>query len=231
MDKILQVAKRHGLVVIEDAAQAHGTMIGSRKAGSIGDLSCFSFYPTKNLGGYGDGGMVLTNNPDFRESVFLLRNYGKKSDVFNSEIPGVNSRLDEIQAALLRVKLRHLDRMNEQRANLVNLYKEGLKNEPVRFLRMPEGETTHHHILTIMCPVGRDQLAQFLESEHIQTNVYYPKPLHAMTAYREYIKSGQIFPEAEKLSSQALALPLYPELKSETVEFIIDRIKEFFKRK
>jgi dTDP-4-amino-4,6-dideoxygalactose transaminase len=175
--------------------------------------------------------MVLTNNPDFRESVFLLRNYGKKHDVFNSEIPGVNSRLDEIQAALLRVKLRHLDRMNEERANLVKLYKEGLQNEPVRFLQTPDAGKSNHHILTIVCASGRDHLAQFLESRHIQTNVYYPKPLHAMPAYRPYIKPKQAFPQSEELCRQALALPLYPELKTSTVEFIIDQVKEFFQHR
>jgi len=231
MEKLVEVGKKGGIAIIEDAAQAHGTLIGSRKAGSVGDLSCFSFYPTKNLGGYGDGGMVLTNNPDFRESLALLRNYGKKYDPFNSEILGVNSRLDEIQAALLRVKLRHLDRMNEQRANLVKLYKEGLQNEPVRFLQTPDAAKSNHHILTILCPFGRDEMAQFLEARGIQTNIYYPKPLHAMAAYRPYIRPNQTFPQSEKLCSQALALPLYPELKTSTVEFIIDQVKEFFQHR
>ncbi len=228
MDIILQVAKWHGLVVIEDAAQAHGSMIGSQKAGSLGDLSCFSFYPTKNLGGYGDGGMVLTSRSDLRDALVLLRNYGKKSDPFNSEIPGVNSRLDEIQAALLRVKLRLLDRMNEQREHLVRLYTQGLRDVPVHFLQSPEGGTPNHHILTILCPFRRDELARFLEARGIQTNVYYPQPLHAMPAYRSYVKPKQAFPQAEELTRQALALPLYPELKPSTVEFIIDRLKEFF---
>ncbi len=228
MEKVLELGRKHGLAVIEDAAQAHGSLIGPRKAGSVGDLSCFSFYPTKNLGGYGDGGLVLTNRADLRDALVLLRNYGKKSDPFNSEISGVNSRLDEIQAAILRVKLRSLDFLNEKRAQLVKRYEAGLENTPLKFLRAPEGATTNHHILTVLCPGGRDELADYLESHAIQTNVYYPKPLHAMAAYREFVKEKQVFPVAEKLCSRALALPLYPELTPETVERVIERIREFF---
>lgn len=228
MDEILKISNPHGLMVIEDAAQAHGSLIGSRKAGSIGELSCFSFYPTKNLGGYGDGGMIMTNRPEYREALILYRNYGKKFDAFNSEVPGVNSRLDELQAALLRVKLRYLDLMNEQRANLVKLYQEGLEDAPLGFLKAPEGMTSNHHMLTVLCPGGRDELARYLESRNIQTNVYYPKPIHSMVAYREFIREEQTFPEAEKLSREALALPLYPELPFETVRFVIQCIRDFF---
>jgi dTDP-4-amino-4,6-dideoxygalactose transaminase len=231
MEKILSLGKKYRIPVIEDAAQAHGSLIGSRKAGSVGDLSCFSFYPTKNLGGYGDGGAVLTYRRDFKEALNLYRNYGKKYDPFNSEIPGVNSRLDEIQAAILRVKLHHLDSLNRERADLVRLYQEGLRNEPLQFLPVPEGVTPNHHILTVRCPSRRDDLMKYLESRGIQTNVYYPKPLHCMSAYKEYVKEKQTFPEAEKLSFEALALPLYSELKPGTVEFIVGRIREFFGRR
>jgi dTDP-4-amino-4,6-dideoxygalactose transaminase len=188
MEKILEIGGKHGLTVIEDAAPAHGSTDGSKKIGSFGDLSCFRFYPTNNLGGFGDGGIVLTNRGDFKEALTLYRNYGKKIDPFNSEIPGVNSRLDEVQAALLRIKLRHLDAMNQERAHLVGLYRAGLKEAPLEFLRVPDGMTSNNHILTILCTNQRDELARHLEARGIQTNVYYPKPLHSMGAYKNTAK-------------------------------------------
>ncbi len=230
MEKITDVAEKHGLILIEDAAQAHGSAWGLKKAGSMGDLSCFSFYPTKNLGGYGDGGIILTDDPGLREKLILYRNYGKMHDPFNSEIPGVNSRLDEIQAAILRVKLGYLDAMNRERADLVNLYRTGLRGLPLEWLQTPKGAIANHHILTIRCPGARDELAKHLESRGVQTNVYYPQPLHDMPAYRQYAQ-GQIFPQAEKLSQEALALPLYPELAPATVKFIIEQIKGFFRNR
>jgi dTDP-4-amino-4,6-dideoxygalactose transaminase len=228
MAEITGIAQRYHLTVIEDAAQAHGSLLDGKKVGNFGDLSCFSFYPTKNLGGYGDGGIVLTNRVDLYEKLKLLRNYGKKNDPFNSQILGVNSRLDELQAAILRVKLPDLDAMNEARAVRVELYQNGLKDLPLSFLKELNGAKSNYHILTVICPEGRDALMEFLESQGVQTNVYYPQPLHSMPAYRPYVRDDQKFPVAEQLSREAIALPLYPELKLETVHFVIDKIREFY---
>lgn len=229
MVALQRLARLHDLVVIEDAAQAHGSRIGERMAGSLGHLACFSFYPTKNLGGYGDGGMVLTDRDDLAAELRLLRNYGKKDgDPLASSKPGVNSRLDELQAAVLRAKLPHLDTFNEERRVRARRYREGLAETPLRFFVEPPGRETNHHILTVLCAGRRDELRDFLEARGIQTNVYYPEPLHAMEAYRRYAQ-GRHLPVADELSRQSLALPLYPELPSASVEEVIDRIREFFR--
>jgi dTDP-4-amino-4,6-dideoxygalactose transaminase len=149
MGRINSVAEENGIVVIEDAAQAHGSVLGNRKAGALGHVSCFSFYPTKNLGGYGDGGMVLTDDAKVAAHLRVLRNYGKKHNPFDSEILGYNSRLDELQASILRVKLRYLDLMNNQRKTLVDMYRDGLDGLPVRFLREYDGVKMNHHVCVV----------------------------------------------------------------------------------
>ncbi|MCF8106526.1 MAG: DegT/DnrJ/EryC1/StrS family aminotransferase [Desulfohalobiaceae bacterium] len=232
MREIAEMARKYDLLVVEDAAQAHGSRIGDKKAGSFGSLSCFSFYPTKNLGGYGDGGMVLTNDPGYHETLLRLRNYGKQDDPFTSYVQGVNSRLDELQASVLRVKLEHLDRMNRERARRAEMYRKGLKDTPLVFLNTRPGYLesvyTNHHILTVLCPDLRDALRAHLELQGIQTNIYYPTLLHQMPAYSPFVKKSQGFETAENLSRQALALPLYPELDVEDVEYVIEKILDFF---
>ncbi len=234
MDEITELAGRHELLVIEDAAQAHGSSIGEKKAGSFGTLSCFSFYPTKNLGGYGDGGMILTSDYSYRENLLQLRNYGKKDDPFTSYRQGINSRLDEVQAAVLRVKLKYLDKMNQERTRRADIYKKELENSPLVFLNTRPGHLesvyTNHHIFTVLCPGYRDELRTYLELQKIQTNIYYPTLLHQMPAYRPFVRENQSFETAEMLSKQALALPLYPELELEVVEYIIEKVLEFFAR-
>ncbi len=234
MSEITELARRHELLVIEDAAQAHGSSIGDKKAGSYGALSCFSFYPTKNLGGYGDGGMILTNDSNYYETLLQLRNYGKRDDPFTSYRQGVNSRLDEVQAAVLRVKLKHLDRMNQERSRRAQIYQKGLKDSPLLFLNSQHSQLenvyTNNHIFTVLCPDQRDDLRAYLELQRIQTNIYYPTLLHQMPAYRSFVRENQSFETAEILSRQALALPLYPELDLDDVEYIIEKILDFFER-
>ena len=222
------IAKKYRLVVIEDAAQAHGSLLGRKKAGTFSLLSCFSFYPTKNLGAYGDGGIILTDNNRIAKNLRLLRNYGKKYNPFDSEIVGLNSRMDELQAAILRVKLRYLDRMNKKRISLFKLYKKGLKAAPLAFIKTGENAISNCHILTVLCSYRRESLRDFLESSGIQTNIYYPKALHQMNAFRKYVEKDEQFPASEMATRQALALPLYPELSRKDVCFIIAKIRDFF---
>jgi dTDP-4-amino-4,6-dideoxygalactose transaminase len=228
MTLIMEIARGRRLSVIEDVAQAHGSRLGGRNAGTFGDMACFSYYPTKNLGAYGDGGMVLTDSSKTDGILRLLRNYGKKNNPFNSEILGYNSRLDEIQAAILRVKLIHLDQMNRRRSSLVDIYKKGLKGSPITFLKTYEGVRSNHHILAVICGEKRDELARYLARNGIQTNVYYPKPLHRMPAFRDYAGKGMRFPASERVSRKLIALPLYPELPEEKVSYITGRIRKFY---
>jgi dTDP-4-amino-4,6-dideoxygalactose transaminase len=228
MERIRNIAEQNGLIVIEDAAQAHGSTLNGRKAGSFGDFACFSFYPTKNLGGYGDGGMVMTNVPKFADALRLFRNYGKKDHPLNSEAIGVNSRLDEMQAAILRVKLPYLDSLNRERAERVSRYREGLVGLPIYFLDIAKQAECNHHILTVLCRDRRDALSDFLKTQGIQTNIYYPMPLHRMPAYRDFVPKHHEFSVAEALCEKALALPLYSELSFETIDYVIEKISEFF---
>jgi len=231
MPAIREVMKDRRITIVEDAAQAHGSMLGGKKAGALGDISCFSFYPTKNLGACGDGGMVMTDSKVAADRLRLLRNYGKKSNPFDSEILGYNSRLDELQASILRVKLRFLDQMNAERASLVGLYKEGLRGTPISFLEGYDNTKANYHILTVIVERDRDGLIRFLERRDIQTNVYYPRPLHSMNAFRQYLKKGQTLPASERMSRRALALPLYPEMKKSAVLFVIDGIQKHYSKK
>lgn len=228
MFAIEKIARRNGAFVVEDAAQAHGSSWDGKRAGSLGHISCFSFYPTKNLGGYGDGGMMLADKKSIADRLKLMRNYGKKYNPFDSEIVGCNSRLDEIQAAVLRVKLRYLEEMNKDRSRLADLYKEGLKGLPLFFLKEYDNAKTNYHIMTVLCKERRDGLIKFLEGHNVQTNIYYPTPLHKMRAFRKYVNSKEKFPVSEKISRQALALPMYPELSRNDVAFIIGKIKQYF---
>ena len=231
MSEISRIARSFGMVIIEDASQAHGSEYKRKKAGSFGDLAVFSFYPTKNLGAYGDGGMILTDDSKIAGLLRLLRNYGKKSNPFDSEILGHNSRLDEVQAAVLSVKLNYLDKMNEERAKIADIYKKGLKGLPLSFLSERHGARSNNHIFTlVVCEKNRDDLMKFLEQNGVQTNVYYPKPLHLMKAFSAYVRTWEKFPVSEKMSRRMLALPIYPELKQSEAYFIIEKIKDFFKK-
>lgn len=229
MPDILRIAGKRGLTVIEDCAQAHGSALAGKKAGTFAPTACFSFYPTKNLGAYGDGGIILTNDKKTDRALRMLRNYGKEKNPFDSEILGYNSRLDELQASVLRVRLRHLDEANRARGALVNIYKKGLEGLPIDFLKLYPGSVSNYHVLTVLCRKERDSLGRFLEKSGIQTNVYYPTPLSRMKAFRRYVQRGEIFPVSERICRQALALPLYPEISKDTVSYIVGKIREFFR--
>ncbi len=228
MEPILEIARSAALPVIEDAAQAHGSRYHGRYAGTLGTAGCFSFYPTKNLGAYGDGGAVATNEDELAHRLRLLRNYGQISP-YRCVISGYNSRLDELQAAFLRVKLPHLERWNQQRARIAELYRQLLDIPEVRHPLVPSDQQPNWHLYVIRAE-RRDELWQYLDEHGIQANVYYPIPAHLQPAYAALGYREGDFPEAESAACEVLALPMFPELSREEVELVAATIRRFYRR-
>lgn len=229
LDAIIGIARQYRLAVIEDCAQAHGATYQGQRLGSFGDVACFSFYPTKNLGAYGDGGAVLTNDERLAEKIKLLRQYGWRAR-YESETHGVNTRLDELQAALLRVKLKHLPDWTQARRERAGLYTELLPNKRVRPpVEMPYGAHVYH-LYVVQCDeaagASRDYLATFLKEREIGTAIHYPTPIHLQLAYQGLAPEGSL-PVAEKLAREILSLPLYPELPLDDVRTVADALREF----
>jgi dTDP-4-amino-4,6-dideoxygalactose transaminase len=231
MDEIMKIAKKYKLFVVEDAAQAIGAEYRGRKAGSFGDVGCFSFFPSKNLGAFGDGGMVVTNNKKLAEKIQLLRNHGSSpKNKYLNLILGTNSRLDAIQAAILRVKLKYLKKWIKKTQEIANYYNQSLKG--VGDIKVPEilSDRTHtFHQYTIRTRY-RDKLKKYLEKNGIPTMIYYPIPLHLQPVFKYLGYKKGDFLEAEKVSKEVLSLPIYPELSKKEQEFIVKKIKEFFKK-
>ncbi len=225
MNPILQFAREKNLFVVEDCSQAHGALYRDRKVGSLGDIAAFSFYPTKNLGAFGDGGAVITNNSDLAEKVRLLRQYGWKEHYISS-VKGINSRLDELQAAILRVKLRHLDEWNLRRTQLANLYLELLANTEFALPAQPENSKHVFHQFVIRHP-QRDALKEYLKGRGIYTLVHYPVPIHLQPAYADLGYPAGSLPNTELVSWEVLSLPLYPELNEEKVSLICQAVFDF----
>ena len=228
MDAINERAARHGLVVIEDNAQAIGASYKGIRTGSLGDAACFSFYPTKNLGAYGDAGLVTTNSAELATRIRTLRNHGQTGKYLSTE-PGWNSRLDEIQAAILRVKLRHLS--NWQRARQANAveYTRLLNQVPgVMPPVVPEGFEHVFHQYTVRIE-RRDALQQFLSERKIGSTVYYPHPLHLQPLYASLGHKAGDFPHAERAAQEVLSLPMYPELRKEQIARVVEAIADFIK--
>lgn len=217
MDRLLRLAREHGLRVVEDAAQAHGASIHGRKAGSLGDVGCFSFYPSKNLGALGDGGAVITNDPQLADSLRLLRNYGQDRK-YHHLVPGRNSRLDELQAATLRVKLGYLEDFNCARRSIARTYHATVgKSNSIRFLSFDPGRDAMHQ--AVLCTPDRDGLRRHLDHAGIQTQVHYPMPCHRQPVYAG-LAPVHALPVTEELAGQVLSLPLYPELTESQIERI-----------
>jgi dTDP-4-amino-4,6-dideoxygalactose transaminase len=228
MDPIMAFAKTHNLPVIEDNAQAIGASYKGRPTGSIGDAACISFYPTKNLGAYGDAGMVVTNSPQIAERIRTLRNHGQSAKYFSSE-PGWNSRLDEMQAAILRVKLRHLSNWQRARHSNAVEYTRLLNQIPgVMPPIIPDGFEHVFHQYTIRVE-RRDALQQFLSARKIGSTVYYPYPLHLQPLYASLGHKPGDFPHAERAAQEVLSLPIYPDLPKEQIARVVDAIAEFLK--
>lgn len=225
MDPILEIAKSHGLWVLEDAAQAHGARYKGRHVGSLGDIAGWSFYPGKNLGAFGDAGAVTTNNRDLAERLRVLRNYGSRIKYFN-EVKGFNSRIDEIQAASLRVKLRHLDEWNDRRRKLAAFYLTQLKNTTLTLPFVPEWADPVFHLFVVRSK-ERDHLRKNLEDAGIGTLIHYPVPPHLQEAYRDLgLYRGQ-FPVSEQIHQDILSLPIGPHLSASQAKVVADAVREF----
>jgi dTDP-4-amino-4,6-dideoxygalactose transaminase len=213
------------VTIVEDAAQAHGSTIGARKCGTMGDLAAFSFYPTKNLGGCGDGGAVVTGNADFARTVRLRRNYGMV-DKDQSVVAGVNSRLDEIQAAILRCKLRHLDHQNARRRAIAARYREELRGDLFVYQASTAGAAPNYHVFAARAICGRDAMMAHLDKLGIQTNDYYPLPLYRQQSVAHEYRDLHL-PNVEQLCREGIALPMYGELDNEKLTRIIAAVNSF----
>jgi len=228
MERVLSIADRHGLHVIEDCAQSHGAKYKGRRSGAWGIVAAFSFYPTKNLGALGDGGMVVTNDPEIAARVRSLREYGWH-ERYVSETAGLNSRLDELQAAVLRVKLKYLDGSNEERRRKGLLYTRRLHGADIRCPAVRKHVDSVYHLYVIRTG-QRDSLGAFLKDRGIQTLIHYPVPVHLQNAYKKCgYKTGDL-PVTEEVSRQILSLPLYPEMPEAEIEEVSSQIENFFKK-
>lgn len=212
MDPILELARRHGLKVLEDAAQGHGARYKGRRTGSLGDAAGFSFYPGKNLGAYGDGGAVTTDDPDLAKQLRILRNYGSQQKYYN-EVPGYNSRLDELQAAFLRVKLARLDGWNASRRQVADWYLKALPDSlpTVALPQVPAWAESCWHLFVVQA-TDRDNLQRTLQSKGVGNLIHYPVPPHLQQAYAGMNLRGGDFPLAEQMAQQVLSLPMWPQL-------------------
>ncbi len=225
MDPIIEIAKKYDLFIIEDCAQAHGAIYKGKRVGSFGDAACFSFYPGKNLGALGDAGAVVTNNNELSDRIRALRNYGSDYK-YHHIYKGTNSRLDELQAAFLSVKLSHLDRMNNERRRIANLYTNGIKNKKIILPSVLTACIPVWHIFGIRCS-ERDDLERFLKESGIGTNKHYPIPIHLQDCYEDLnIKPGML-PIAEMISKSELSIPLYYGMSDEEIQYVIDAINAF----
>jgi dTDP-4-amino-4,6-dideoxygalactose transaminase len=225
MDPIMEIARRHGLVVIEDACQAHGARYKGRRAGSLGHAAAFSFYPAKNLGASGDGGMVVTSDQDVAESLRMLRNYGQ-SEKYHHVLRGYNRRLDTLQAAILRVKLKYLDAWNAARRAYAQAYARLLvDSEVVTPQEADYAESVWH--LYVIRTANRVGLQAHLADRHIATGIHYPVPIHLQPAYHDLGYSPDSFPIAERYAAEILSLPMYAELTGDMIERVAEAINEF----
>ena len=228
MKAITDIARRHNLAVIEDAAQAIGASRNGVKAGNFGECGCFSFYPTKNLGGFGDGGLVTTNSDKLAERIRILRDHGQNPRYFYKVIGG-NFRLDGIQGAVLNVKLKHLESWNARRREHAALYDRLFAGSPVRTPKIDAGNVGIYHQYTITVP-DRDALQKYLVENGVGSAVFYPKPLHVQDCFRELGYREGDMPVAERLCSEVLSLPVYPELQPEQIEYVAGTVLKFYGR-
>ena len=226
MTELEKVCAEKGVPFIEDAAQAHGARFGGRRVGSFGRAACFSFYPGKNLGAFGDGGMITTDDPELAECLRRLRDHGRLSKFEHQEV-GFNFRMDEIQGAVLNCKLRHLDQWNQSRRSWAARYKERLGGLRLRFPQTIPHTEPVYHLLTACCD-ARDELSKFLAERGIQAGIYYPIPLHLQPAFRYLGHSAGDFPVAEHIAQNTISLFVFPEMTEEQFEHVIESITGFF---
>lgn len=227
MERLSEIARQNGLFLIEDCAQAHGARYRGKVVGSMGHVAAFSFYPTKNLGAFGDGGMVVTSDPDLDLRLRQLRQYGWQQR-YISERRGYNSRLDELQAAILRVKLRHLDAFNKRRRGIAEVYQRRLSDAPV-LLPQEADECEHVYHLYVIQSERRDALQAHLQASGIGAAIHYPVPVHRQPAYDALGYRPGSLPVTESLASHILSLPMYPEMTSEQADIVAESIRQFWR--
>ncbi len=224
MTKITNLAKKHNLKIVEDCAQSHKTHWHGKAVGTWGDIGCFSFYPSKGCGAFGDAGAIVTDNKELADSFRMFRNYGSKERYYN-EIVGTNSRLDELQAGLLRVKLSHLDELNSERCKISSIYNKRIEHPLIEKPKIrPGSDSTWHQYVVHIKDGKRDDLAEYLRANGIGTIIHYPIPPHLSEAYQNFgFKEGD-FPIAEKYAKEVLSLPMYNGMMDSEIDYIVDKI-------
>lgn len=226
MTSVMKIARKHKLYVVEDCAQAHGACWNGKKVGTFGDIGCFSFYPSKNLGAYGDGGAIVTNHKEINDFVHMFRNYGSEKRYYN-KVVGANSRLDEIQAAMLRVKLKYVEEITEEKRTIANRYLRELKSPEMILPTVRSGSDSVWHQFVIRCN-RREALIRHLENSNIGTIIHYPVPPHLSEAYL-YLNIGRgNLPITEKYADSVLSIPIYTGMSEEEQEYVIEIINAFF---
>lgn len=225
MDTIMGLAEKYGLYVIEDCAQCHGSTFAGQLSGTFGTIGCFSFYPTKPLGAMGDAGAVTTNDDALAEKLRMLRNYGSKVK-YHNEINGVNTRMDEIQAALLKVALKYMDDGNNERVRLANKYLEGIRNPLIKLPRVAPGNTHVFHLFPILCE-ERDRLQAFLLENGVKTQVHYPIPPYVAECYSDWGYAWEDFPMTAKHAATEISLPIYAGMPEEEADYVIEVLNRF----
>ncbi|WP_414048803.1 DegT/DnrJ/EryC1/StrS family aminotransferase [Macrococcus animalis] len=231
MEAIMKIAQEHNLVVIEDAAQAIGASANGKQVGEIGTAATYSFFPTKNLGAYGDGGMIVTNDESLAEKARVIRVHGSKPKYYH-HVLGYNSRLDELQAAILNVKFPHLNEYSEARRERAKFYTDELNKSVSEFVKTPTEVDGYHHVYHqyTLRVERRDELKAFLAEHEIASMIYYPMPLHLQPVFKVLGYQEGDFPETEKATKEAISLPMWPELKREQQEYVISKINEFYSK-
>jgi dTDP-4-amino-4,6-dideoxygalactose transaminase len=229
MDPLCSLAAEKGITIIEDAAQAIGSEYDNRRAGCLGQIGCFSFFPSKNLGAFGDGGILTANDDDLAGRLRALRVHGTKKKYYHEWV-GVNSRLDSLQAAVLRVKLRHLDSWTNGRQRNADLYRRYIREMDIPILTPVVKPYQSRHIYNQFVIMGqrRNELQAFLKEQGIGTEVYYPLPMHLQACFSNLGYRAGDFPISERLANESLALPVYPELASEDIEYVCQMLKQFY---
>lgn len=225
MDKVVELCKKYNLRLVEDCAQSHGAAFNGQVTGTFGDVGCFSFYPSKNLGAFGDAGAIVTNNKELAAAFKVYRNYGSEKRYYN-KVVGTNSRLDELQAGLLRVRLAHMDELNAEKAAIADRYTREIRNGKIRLPELIDGATCVWHQYVIRCD-ERDRLVKYLNERGIGTIIHYPIPPHLSEAY-QYLGYGKgSFPTTEHLADTVLSIPMYNGMTTEEQNFVIEALNQF----
>lgn len=225
MDKISAIAKKHGLYLVEDCAQSHGSKYEGQTTGTFGDIGCFSFYPSKNLGAFGDGGAIVTDRKEIADQIKVLRNYGSEKRYYN-QVVGVNSRLDEMQAGLLRVRLAHLDELAKEKVEIAARYDRELKNDAFELPKRREkaDHIFHQYVIRVK---NRQKLIDYLNEKDIGTIIHYPIPPHLSEAYRYLGKQAGDYPITERFADQVLSIPMYNGMTEEEQTYVIEALNAF----